>query len=322
MENANLSLVRRINYRLVWNQLIESKESTIVNLEKQTGLSFPTINRAIEYGKNIGFIIDGKIEDSSIGRRAQMYKVNPDYYHLLTIIANDNDLIYRIYNANNIIIKESKIPFSYDRFIENIDKLLEKLLIEDILIQVVSISFAGVVNDGIIMDCLQNQELCGFNAKEYLENKYGILAEICNNVKTLAHYVNFKYKRDKKNNFAIVDCGYNGYACSIVANGEVLYGKNSFAGEICYLEDVPKINFSSDDYKKFILPIITVCAPYKIFLYTPLGDDFIDSFMNYVTESVQTYAMPNIIVCDNIENDMFSGLYDIANVKKLEIMIK
>lgn len=322
MDKANLSLVRKINYRVVWEELIRNGANTIVGLKNVTDLSFPTINRSIEYGKEIGLIVDGDIEDSSVGRKAQIYRINKNLYHILVVLAHEDRLVYIGYNATGEELYRGAVEGSYIDLITNIDILIGEVLVLDKNIKSVSLAFAGVVNDGVVVDCLLNQELCGFDLRDYIETKHKVKSVVVNNVKVVAKYLNYVTMDDSPNTFVVIDCGYSGYGVSIVANDRVLQGKNGSAGEVCYLDDLTDEPQSKDSYKKFILPIISICAPNKIFLYTPFGEEYVEEFRAYVKQHVRNNSLPVIEHRKNIDNDMAKGLFGISCEKVLDYLLQ
>lgn len=89
VSTAKLSLVRKINYNTVWEYLLSNNEDSISGIAKNVGLSFPTVNRAIEYGLSINLIESGTIENTSFGRKPQTYKLNDKYAHNLAIFVDN-----------------------------------------------------------------------------------------------------------------------------------------------------------------------------------------------------------------------------------------
>ena len=321
MEIANLSLVRKINYRVIWNALVKSKENTIIGLKKITGLSFPTINRAIEYGKEIGVIIDGEIEESQVGRKAQIYKVNNDFYHSIVIIADDDKISYKVYDIIGNELSNGYVIGGYIDLLANVEGILAEVIANDPLVSVMSMAVIGVVNQGIMIDCNANLALCNFDLKGYFERKFNLLVEISNNIKTVASSLLYQLKDKNLSTFAVFDYGYSGYGASFVANGEVMYGKNGFSGEVCYLAGMQSLESNPSIYENIIIPIVTVIAPKQIYLYTTFGEEFIAKFTDFIRKAIPSYAMPSIIVRDNIEKDMMSGLFNIINDSKLSSLL-
>lgn len=321
MEIANLSLVRKINYRIIWNALGKTRENTIIGLKKLTGLSFPTINRSMEYGKEVGIIIDGEIEESSVGRKAQIYKINSDFYHSVAIIADDDKLTYKVFDILGSELASGYVIGGYLDLLVNVESILTEVIKTDPLVTVMSMAVIGVVNKGIMIDCTVNTALCNFDLKGYFERKFDLLVEIHNNIKTVASSLISQFKEEKQPTFAVIGYGYSGFGASLVVKGEVLLGKNGFAGEVCYLSDLDSLANNPSVYKSFILPIITIAAPKQIYLYTPYGDEFIREFTDFIKQSIPSYAIPQIIVRNNIEKDMMKGLFSIINFTKFASII-
>ena len=321
MDIANLSLVRKINYSIIWTELVKSKENTIIGLKKLTGLSFPTINRAIDYGKECGIVIDGEVEESHVGRKAQIYKINNDFYHSLAIIADDDKLTYNVYDIVGNKLRSGTLEGHYNDLLANVTKVIEDVIAVDSLVSAMSMAVIGVVDKGIIIDCSANSKLSNFDIKGYFESKFNILVEISNNINTVADSLIHQFRDENISTFAVLDYGYSGFGSSLVSNGKVMHGKNGFAGEIFYLADGVTLKDDSEIYKSFILPIVTIVAPQQIYLYTTFGADMVNNITEFIKNSIPSYAMPQIIVRDDIVNDMMIGLFININDSKLTSLL-
>ena len=321
MDIANLSLVRKINYSIIWTELVKSKENTIIGLKKLTGLSFPTINRAVDFGKELGIIIDGEIEESNVGRKAQMYKINNNFYHSLAIIADDDKLTYNVFDIVGNKLKSGKLEGHYSDLIANVEQVITSVVEEDSLVTVMSMAVIGVVDNGIVIDCSANPALSNFDLKGYFERKFNMLVEISNNINTVASSLIHQFRDDDVSSFAVLDYGYSGFGVSLVSDGKVIYGKNGFSGEIYYLADGVTLKDNHSLYKSFILPIVTVIAPKQIYLYTTFGQDLVSEMTEFVKKSIPSYAMPKIIVRDDILDDMMKGLFMNINDSKLASLL-
>jgi glucokinase len=104
----------------------------------------------------------------------------------------------------------------------------ENIIIQE-NIKTVGISFAGQVNNGIIVDA-PNISLKNFDMKSYLEDRYNIPLYINNDLKcaTIAHY-NSSIK-----SLLVVYVG-TGIGMGYIQNGELLSGNSNFAGEVGHI---------------------------------------------------------------------------------------
>jgi len=95
----------------------------------------------------------------------------------------------------------------------------------------IAISFAGQVRDGVILYA-PNIDLKELYIQKYIEEKYGINLVVENDLNIASIYEYSKYKN--LNSMAVLYIG-TGFGCGIVIGGKVLYGKDSFAGEIGHI---------------------------------------------------------------------------------------
>ncbi|MDX9744748.1 MAG: ROK family protein [Arcobacteraceae bacterium] len=95
----------------------------------------------------------------------------------------------------------------------------------------IAISFAGQVRDGVILYA-PNIDLKELYIQQYIEEKYGINVVVENDLNIASIYEYSKYKN--LNSMAVLYIG-TGFGCGIVIGGKVLYGKDSFAGEIGHI---------------------------------------------------------------------------------------
>lgn len=309
---TNLNTLRKKNYTFVLQRLIYTKENTIAGISDFTGISFPTVQRAIEYGKEIGLVLDGELDDSSVGRKAQTYKINRDFCHVLAVIAYEDKLVYAGYNAATEELYKGEMIGEYNNLIDNIDEILKQLLSIDMKISVMAVAIASVVDKGIIVDCIRNKSLCGFNFVEYFANKYNIKVAVDNDLKVLAAAERAYNRRNHLEDFAVVNCGCKGYGVSLVVNGEILRGRSSLAGEICYMRDMFAHAEEDEICKRFILSVVSMYAPNKIFLYTPLGDEYVEVLTEYLRDYVPENALPDIEIQAQTDIKMRTGVFSLG----------
>jgi len=99
---ADMSSVKLANYRLICNYVHNHGAVTIPQVSLATGLSLPTVTRAIDYSIENGIMRTCGIVGGEIGRKAQVYSFNPDYIHFLFISLHCHKLYYQSLNFLNI----------------------------------------------------------------------------------------------------------------------------------------------------------------------------------------------------------------------------
>lgn len=84
-EKSDISSVRRSNFLAVSGYLRRRESATIPQLAEETGLSLPTVTRAINSGITLRIFTSCGICDSDRGRKAVSYAINPDFMHCAII---------------------------------------------------------------------------------------------------------------------------------------------------------------------------------------------------------------------------------------------
>ncbi|NFE93766.1 ROK family transcriptional regulator [Clostridium botulinum] len=82
---ANSVTIKNININSIRNILNSNKSMTKSDIARYTGLSFPTVSNTIEYLLEKGEVIDCGLKDSSGGRCAKNYSLNPMYLVSLSL---------------------------------------------------------------------------------------------------------------------------------------------------------------------------------------------------------------------------------------------
>ncbi len=132
---------------------------------------------------------------------------------------------YQVANESEII-KEDKL-FSKDiNLIEFIENMLKSFKIN-----FVGISFAGQVNDGVIVSA-PNINTKTLNIKEYFYSKYKLQVEIDNDLKCAA-LAEYSAKKEAKMLIALY-IG-TGVGSAIIENGKIVRGSLNLAGEIGHI---------------------------------------------------------------------------------------
>ncbi|MEG1846645.1 MAG: ROK family protein [Oscillospiraceae bacterium] len=313
MKKANLGLVKTINYNLIWDYFLKNNLSTIPTISEKIGLSLPTVTRAIDFAVEIGMVNVDEIADSTGGRKARQYSLNPQYTHFLLLILDNEKLHFEIRDFVGKVVKKGETQVKYDNILEDFERVISELKSEYNKISSVSISIGGVIDNGVILDCYKLRHLNGFNLKRHLENLFKIDVIVENNLKALAKSSQ-KYDDDYKEKIIISSAfGHSGYGFGFLINGNVLRGSKAAAGEITYAP-APKslINQPQDYYEFRLQTVITVFNPDTIILYC--GDKAID-FRKAITDVsafLPSYMMPKFIVAKSFTRDSFDGLNELC----------
>lgn len=318
VSTAKLSLVRKINYNTVWEYLLSNNEDSISGIAKNVGLSFPTVNRAIEYGLSINLIESGTIENTSFGRKPQTYKLNDKYAHNLAIFVDNKKIAYCVYSFCGRKITEDAFNFNPSYLESEIINLIEKNVNKDKNIKIVSVALVGIINDGKVVETWKYPQLNGLNLAERIEKKFKIYAVVENDMYAAALSAKGYLEGVNEKIVSVIQFGHNGFGSSLMINGEVLKGKGGFAGEIGYLPITIKHENFLPSCGKWIQSIISVVAPDLIVLYSDAKTTDPNKIISQVEHHIPDFAMPQFVSKRDFRQDCLRGLYFAGTEKLLE----
>lgn len=212
-------------------------------IHKNTNISKPTVSRVIEQLLQEGLVIESGVSmgKSEVGRKRVYIKINPSAHYCIGINISKNVIRASIIDFSmNIILKKAtsiKNIYEVNDFknivLNSINELLEEAKgIEKSKILGVGIGAPGSVdyNNGIILALASKLNIVNVNLKNYIEEQLNLKVFIDNNAKTRAvgeywYGYGVGYK-----NIVFVICS-EGIGSGIIADGNILRGKNNLTGE-------------------------------------------------------------------------------------------
>lgn len=106
---AFTNLVRKINEKSVIACMRDGKTHTKQEIAGLTGLSFPTVGKLVEELAGGGMLLRlGTKKDSPGGRKAEIYRLNPDFAHILLMFLQGDAVFYRVCDAMGTTISEGR----------------------------------------------------------------------------------------------------------------------------------------------------------------------------------------------------------------------
>ena len=82
-------------------------------LERELGLSLPTITQNLRALENDGLIRKGELQDSTGGRKAQNYEFNPDHRTAIGVVMRSNELRLCAINLYGTVIEKHSDSLPY-----------------------------------------------------------------------------------------------------------------------------------------------------------------------------------------------------------------
>ena len=242
------TFVIRTNNRLrILQTIFDNMVISRADIAKMLNMSKPAVNEHIDHlleSKIILELGEGSATDRG-GRRPILLAPNNEYKYIIALDLNNSKPIIALGNISGMPVDRFFIDKHYDfsdlcEIVGDcIDKLIKRNNVEYSQIGVIAISTPGTVNTetGEIANN-RNGGQQTINLKSYLHDRYNLPIIIENYVNMAAVGEEKFLKKENRNSFLFINCGYN-LSSAIVINGKVCNGENYSAGDIgrCILSE-------------------------------------------------------------------------------------
>lgn len=217
---------------------INNGDNTIADLGKEMGLSVPTVTKLINELISDGFVLDlGKVETNG-GRRPYIYGLNQDSGYFIGVDLKKFHINIGIINFKGTLIHHKmNIPFLFENTPEKLTELC------DIINQYIKnkkIPISKIINIGLNIpgrvNSTQGNSFSFFYFEErplteIMEEKIGVKVSIDNDSRAMTYgeYLNGIVAGEK--NVIFINLSW-GVGAGLITNGNLIYGKSGFSGEI------------------------------------------------------------------------------------------
>lgn len=314
IKNMNIDAVRRALHRR--GPLSKSE------LAYETGLSFPTISRTIDILTLSGELLEKGLDNSTGGRCAKIYTVNPLFSTFLLLRLEGREINWFV---NNLVGEkiDGGMQECKEGLLHAIDLLIEKMQVRYPQLGAVVLGVAGIINNGMVIILKDCEELWGVNLLTHIQDKFKLPTVVINDMKAAAAGYWSRHTSQPTGATVCMYLGKNGIGTSIVINGTVWHGANEFAGEITYLPIEENTNqraendFSTIDmidyYGKIIQSYTALLNPERIVLYeNKYISNRIDSIRKFCVKSLPPTSIPQMEISREFTLDYECGLSSIA----------
>lgn len=233
-------MMKKVNMNLIYKVLMEVSSATRQELVEKTNISLTTIRAVLEELLENEQIIQTRLDQSSGGRRAQRYALNPQKNLILSICVNRENLIYQVFNLNRGILETNEVIPQGMNLTDCIMNLLEKCM-KKWSICAVGIGVPGIVEKGKFYIGNEIYNLTPMNIGEAIQAKYHIPVVLENDLNTVAYGYATRYIKEhsecqkEKVNLAYIHFNQTCTGAGFVVGGKVLHGARQFAGELGFM---------------------------------------------------------------------------------------
>ncbi|MBD7910634.1 MULTISPECIES: ROK family protein [Clostridium] len=319
-------LIKRMNMGLIYKVLISRSSATRGEISKETQISLTTVRTLLEELKENGDVIELKLDESSGGRRAQRYTINPEKNLILTFCVDNGEIIYKISDLLSNVKEEGNINAIENNIDILINFMLEKKGEWDICS--VGIGVPGIVKEKHFYISK------GFNIwhinkmGQEIQEKLNIPVILENDLNAIAYgYVidkvcEFNDISVKSSNIVYIHFNNSCIGAGIIVDGRIVHGNNKFAGELGFLpwKDGKNINeiLKYSTYEECVELIARIISILNCVINPSLvvvgGDNENIKNMNleiiykYVKRYISDIMMPNIALAENDTKYYLEGL--------------
>ena len=309
MKAGNLSLVKNLNNSLVWNYLAEHSGASITEMAKAIGLSFPTVNRALEKGLEHGIIAQGEINNSSVGRKPQIYNLNKAYSKILCIAVFEGYIKYEVKDFCGGTIEDGEYNKVRKNVIDDLIEIINWAVKKYKKIDLAALSLTGVIAGPVMVDSYLYPALNGVNICDKLFIITGVRTVMENNMRNLGYTANLRTEDKENKTVSVIRFSKEGIGNCNIIRGKIQRGNGGFAGEVGYIPFGVRDTKKPDIFARIISSVIALVAPHELILYNELEKISDDDILNIVKKTLPRYAIPQIITKHNCIEDQMEGIY-------------
>lgn len=346
---ALTNLVKKINEKDIIACMRDGKEHTKQELAVLTGLSFPTVGKIVETLAEEGMLLRlGARQESPGGRKAEVYKLNPEFAHLLLLFLQGKKVFYRICDAMGMVREEGqkswracrekaqrgterdqeterrkKIPD--EPFCPGMGEFLQECVREavaaDKRIGAVSAGIPGSMYNGTVRCIDGYPEMAGRNVAAELAAITGKPATAGNNMSLVALGMAERLKQGNGGPLVCLHLADTGPGMGAVVNGRAIQGFSGFQGEVGFMplygeDTIQKIALDGfqqaqpgECLGKMAACICTVMNPERFICYLEREQPGLaEEIVRYCGRYLPAYAMPRFVFDRNYREDYFHGL--------------
>ncbi len=312
IKNINTQAVRRV----IQQKGIISKNE----LARETGLSFPTVSRTIEQLVASGELEQRGISNSTGGRSAQLYAINPVFTVSLLLRLEANKLNWFVSDLLGSKL-ESGLELCSDGILQTIDMLIMRVQVRYPQLKAIAVGLAATVHRGAVTECFTHPELRGVNLSQHIMD----ISKLPCTVEGDMHVVSTGYWANCSHSPKAVACiylGEGGIGSGTVIEGSAWHGASEFAGELHYLPIEDNLKYAqthfagvnmAEYYSKIIRSYAVLLNPDRVILYeNALIKGKADEIRRICAHNLPAQAIPQIEISNKFDEDYEKGLYVLA----------
>ncbi|MCH1981920.1 ROK family protein [Ruminococcus sp. OA3] len=313
------------NKELIRKEIQNNETCRKSQIAQLTSLSIGTCNTAINEMLRDNEIIKVDQEELIMGRPADRFCYNKDYFHVMGMYLSGEHRCNLIEYAVADALGNENIHESLETEVityEVIEKIVDEMLTADPLIRSLSIGIPGITSSGVVERC-DISTIVGVDLEGQLRRKFHIDVEVRNDMDFIAYGAYHTIYNGSANMAAVFfpSESEGTVGCGFVVNGKVLRGYTKFSGEVSYI--LEGFGISRKQQAKYwgdrdiflvyaaqiVLIIIATLDPEEIVLIgNGIHQDEVPVISEFCSKIVSDSHIPKIIATSDYANNYIKGL--------------
>lgn len=257
-----------VNQALVMESIRIRENATRAEIVADTGISHTTVRNILTELIAADDIVTIGLDDSSGGRRAERYALNASKNYILSVFLEEKKLVYNIVNRIGEIIEENSLSLHVPLDESVVDGILNELLDKYKSIKIIGITVPGIVSEEGYLSGGGMDNLTLIKINKHIEEKYNIPVVLENDLNSILlgfsiDYINANTSKDL--NIAYINFTTLGAGAGIMVNGNLVRGKDNFAGEVgflpigeSYVNELLFKNLNDESYCSLVVTILKI----------------------------------------------------------------
>ncbi len=328
----SVNIIKSANQNTVLAEILKNTEFTKRSLADITTLTFPTVSKIVddlEQGRQI--TQTGKTLPTN-GRKAAVYRLNPDFAFTLSVYFQYEKFTAVIGNTAKKILLLKEHSLDNKGYVCTLEQIIAENLAEYPNIKAISIGVPAGVVDGKITYINHYDELRGLDITEHFKSKFSLPVIVERDMYIFMQGISLQTEYQNDKNLAVIILTADVPGCCTMLSGNILKGFSGFAGEVGYLpvydntnlQQIAETAFENTDLTDYTARLIAcICAvvnPQKIVV---LDNEFAPKSKSELEKACCSYlptaALPQIEICDDYHLLYREGLLELARQLLFEV---
>lgn len=226
--------MKKQNLELLYRVLIEKKSATRAEIVEATRVSVTTIRSLLEELTAKGHVVKASQDESTGGRRATRYRLDPAQNRVLALYYLDEEIVYRVCSLTGDALHESVVHKSVYESPQHLFALLDDVL-ATWHICAIGLGVPGVVDNSNYLNRrdLNTWDVHGIGTQ--IKQRYALPLVLENDLNAMAAGYAGQCE-DAPAHLAYVQFNQGCVCAGFLSEGALLHGASRFAGE---LTDLP-----------------------------------------------------------------------------------